>query len=185
MNAINLLTYKKRVGIHTPIYDRDFNATGSNVAELRQQEGVNPDDWKIYNDETELNLPEVDQKYWKTVNRYIVEMSSSEKSAIDTAEVDSAKISKISAIKASANSTILNKYPDWKQRNYTGSGVGLLTKLVEGGTLTAEEIAEREAIEGMSTWIKGIRDQSDIMEIDVNSMTSVSSIQAYNIYFSV
>jgi hypothetical protein len=111
MNAFNIKTYEKKIGQHTPMFDKNFNTTGTNVEKMRQDNGVNPDDWIVYNDESELNLPDCDPLYYKTVNGKVVEMSSSEKTARDTEvaeeQVKHEKVMNIVSLCASASDSQL------------------------------------------------------------------------------
>jgi len=136
-------------------------------------------DWHI-----NPQIPECQDKYLITYNDVLSEMTDADKLIIDNLEIADAKKIKIAEIKQAAQSVILATYPEWKQRNYTGRGMDILAKIVEGGTLTADETADRQQIENMGAWIFSIRSQSDSMEADIESFNNLSTIKAYSIAYN-
>jgi hypothetical protein len=184
MNAISLINYSRRTSIHTPIYDSDFDTTETNVEELRQEEGINPDDWKVYNDESELNLPECDEKYWKTVNRQIVEMTAEEKSTKDSDILDTAKQNKILQIKSLAKSTILSQYPDFKQRNASRRSLNNFKKVDGGESLTAKEQAYQDEADTIDAFIENVIDQCDTMESTVEAFSTIEQVESFTIAYT-
>lgn len=68
------------------------------------------------------------------------------------------------AIKDEAARRILALAPEWRQRNAIARGLELLEKRDAGTPLTADEEAERAAIQSMWDAIKAIRERSDDLE---------------------
>lgn len=68
-------------------------------------------------------------------------------------------------IKAEAGRRILALIPDWKQRNYIARDAEITKIIVSGGSLTAEQQAERTAIEAVWEQAKAIRSASDAIEL--------------------
>jgi hypothetical protein len=70
---INLTTYEIR-RVHTPDY-------------------INNPEWANLNhkDYPKITLPDCDKKYWRTVNGEILEMTETQKTAVDEAEVEAQK----------------------------------------------------------------------------------------------
>lgn len=69
-----------------------------------------------------------------------------------------------SQVKAEAYRRIVTIAPEWKQRNMTAHGVALLSKLQDGGTLTAEEQAAKTANLAIWAQVEAIRARSDEIE---------------------
>ncbi len=67
-------------------------------------------------------------------------------------------------IKTEAYRRIVAIAPEWKQRNMTAAGVAMLSKLIDGGTLTAEELAAKAEYFDIWTQIDAIRSKSNEIE---------------------
>lgn len=67
-------------------------------------------------------------------------------------------------VKAEARRRILARYPDWKQTNMVARGVELLDIWRVNGRWTAEEQAERDALDAAWAWIKSVRSASNDIE---------------------
>lgn len=80
-------------------------------------------------------------------------------------------------VKREAGQRILDAYPDWKQRNMNMRATELQEIRLEGGTLTAEQQAEADALKTAAAWITSVREASNLIEQDLGSMT-ISEMQA-------
>ena len=67
-------------------------------------------------------------------------------------------------IKQEASQRIIEKYPDWKQRNMTTRGVELQELWRQNGTWTSGETSENTALKTSWAWINSVRAASDTLE---------------------
>ncbi len=72
--------------------------------------------------------------------------------------------------KIEAGRRIITLAPEWKQRNATARGVELTDKKASGGTLTADEQAEVDAMKALWVAISAIRAASDDLETTIAGM---------------
>jgi hypothetical protein len=93
--------------------------------------------------------------------------------------IDILKVKKKAEVKDAARIIILSRYPTWKQNNMSGRAI----ELVDKGELTIEEEAEKNNIRSAWEWIKGIRQQSDLKENDIESK-SLEELKEYKIEFN-
>jgi hypothetical protein len=164
MHALNLITYEKRKDIHTPVYDKDAptkiidedeNEIDSNIIELRQKEGINPDEWIVYEIENEkreliykgnvvLTLPNCDPKYWKNDNGNLVEMSTSEKDAINAIDEKAARTREIE--------TLVFSGADKRVYNIKKCASTIIQALIETGFTSDIEVAKDEVKKFLETY---------------------------------
>ena len=69
-------------------------------------------------------------------------------------------------VRAEARRRILAAFPEWKQANMTARATELVSIELREGSLTAGQEAERDAIETAWTWIKSVREASNVLELD-------------------
>lgn len=79
-------------------------------------------------------------------------------------EATEAAAQRIPDIKAAAGAVIVERYPEWKQRNMIARMVELNAK----ATPSAEEEAEMAALQAVWDWVKAVRAESDRLEADSN-----------------
>jgi len=82
---------------------------------------------------------------------------------------------KIQEVKAEAGRRIIQRMPEWKQRNYTALSIELTRKEVNKHILTPEEEATVLFLEGEWEWAKSIRDASDLIEVAIAAMTDAEA----------
>ena len=70
----------------------------------------------------------------------------------------------IANVKAEANSRIVARVPEWKQRNYLAYSLEMTRKEAAGTTLTAQESATMTFIEGEWAYAISVRAASDTIE---------------------
>lgn len=99
------------------------------------------------------------------------EMTTEEESAYNAEQAEQAQreateaaAQRIPGIKAAAGTVIVERYPEWKQRNMIARMVELNTK----STPTVDEEAEIAAIQAVWDWVKSVRAESDRLEADTN-----------------
>lgn len=83
--------------------------------------------------------------------------------------------------KKEAYKKIINILPEWKQRNYTAKSVELTEKKVDGIVLTQEESNILNTIKIKWALIQEIRAASDEIEIQINNVSIIEDIEAYDI----
>lgn len=88
----------------------------------------------------------------------------------DAQTLEEVKFEKIRNIKHIASITILGSFSDVKQRNLLARTTELLLKKINT-TITQPELDELTMIESIWTWIKGIRSDSNAVEILINAAT--------------
>ena len=71
---------------------------------------------------------------------------------------------RVPEIKEAAGVVIVERYPEWKQRNMIARMVELNAK----ATPSAEEEAEMAALQSVWDWVKAVRAESDRLEADSN-----------------
>lgn len=76
-------------------------------------------------------------------------------------------------IKKEASKRIKAIYPEWKQRNMTAAGLVLTEKLASGGTLTAEEQVQSDALKAAWAQIDAIRQTSNQAELDGTALEDI------------
>jgi len=89
---------------------------------------------------------------------------NAEQAAQAQRDADEATANRIPEIKAAAGAVIVERYPEWKQRNMIARMVELNTK----ATPSAEEEAEMAALQSVWDWVKAVRAESDRLEADTN-----------------
>ena len=82
---------------------------------------------------------------------------------------------KIAEVKAEANRRILDRMPDFKQRNYIAFNLEMEKKERKGGTLTTEELAMVTFTEGEWEFAKAIRSASNVIEAEIALLTDVEA----------
>ena len=82
---------------------------------------------------------------------------------------------KRSAVKQEASRRILERMPEWKQRNYIAFNLEMERKERKGGTLTTEEIAMVTFTEGEWEFAKAIRAASNVIEAKIALLTDVEA----------
>ena len=127
----------------------------------------------------------VDPKYWQIVeNDYPIEMNQSNKNIIDSNEFQKIKGDKKREVKTIALTLILAILPEWKQRNYIARASELINKQLLGDTLTIEEQSEKDNIQAKWDEIKIIRSKSDLIENEIDELTTTNDINDYQINFN-
>lgn len=81
------------------------------------------------------------------------------------------KKNKILEIKYIAMQIIYKKYPEWKQIN-------MIRESITEYDIPSEYISAWD-------WIDNIRDQSNIMEAEINEMNDIDSVKNYKIEYNV
>lgn len=81
-------------------------------------------------------------------------------------------------IKLRAEQMILSRLPLWKQINLQTEASELIVDYFEKGQLTPEQIERQAYINGEKAWRDSIREQSNKMEIELDSL-SVEEIKNY------
>lgn len=94
----------------------------------------------------------------KMVNGSLVDMTTDE---INRAR-DEATAASIAAIKTEAARRIIDRYPEWKQRNMIARGVELIN--IGAANWTETEQAEADALDASWAWIKSVRLASNALE---------------------
>ena len=77
--------------------------------------------------------------------------------------------------KAEANKRILDRMPDFKQRNYIAFNLEMEKKERKGGTLTTDELAMVTFTEGEWEFAKAIRSASNVIEAEIALLTDVEA----------
>lgn len=89
---------------------------------------------------------------------------------------------KTTEIKQKAHKIIINRYPDWKQRNMAQRAVELVDIKTERA-LTTDEEAERQKLKDIKAWVDSIRSQSNVMEADLKNLTA-DEIKSYEVSYT-
>lgn len=104
-------------------------------------------------------IPEKMEREW-----HGPELSAAE---IDAAVAEYTSWIAANLIKGEAARRILERCPDWKQRNMTARGVELQDIWRLGGTWTTEETAEFDNLKAVWSWIIEVRTASDELEVSL------------------
>lgn len=80
-----------------------------------------------------------------------------------------AKVALKQRIKDEANRRITAEFPEWKQRNMMAEMLDLFDK--EKGNWNQTDIDRVAELQGIWSWIKDVRAQSDSIESEVNGLT--------------
>lgn len=86
-------------------------------------------------------------------------------------QIDEARATAIARVKADAGHVIMNRYPDWKQRNLTARAVELLANGAASGP-------EWEALSAAWAWISAVRQESDRVEMAILAADTQIDIDA-------
>jgi hypothetical protein len=116
---------------------------------------------------------------YKLVDGVITDRTTTAKNADEKTNLKTALVSQI---KQRAKEIINNRYPEWKQRNFNARAFQLLKKFIQS-SLSAEEITEENNITAAIDWIKNVRDQSNTLENDLDSLT-LTQLRSYTINFT-
>lgn len=92
--------------------------------------------------------------------------------------VTEAQAAAITGYKGEACRRIIDRWPDYKQRNMTARGLELTRKRVAGATLTADETAEEAAIQAAWDWIKQVRTAENIATAAALAATTFEGVAA-------
>lgn len=95
-------------------------------------------------------------------------------------ELPNAKATKVEAIKAHAGAKIVAQYPEWKQRNMIAYGLKL-RDIKDVRAWTAEEQAEKAALDAAWDWVTLVRGQSGAAEALVLAATTVAEVEAVQV----
>jgi len=95
--------------------------------------------------------------------------------------LDDVKASKITEVKAVAQSKVNNIIPQgWRQLNSLARSIEL-EKLARVGTITAAEQTEMDALQAKWDRIKAIRTASDVIESEIDALTTKEAVEGYDI----
>jgi hypothetical protein len=81
----------------------------------------------------------------------------------------------VAAVKQEASKRILDRMPDFKQRNYLAFNIEMEKKERKGEVLTAEELALVAFTEGEWEFAKAIRSASNVIEAEIALLTDVEA----------
>ena len=81
----------------------------------------------------------------------------------------------VEAVKQEASKRILDRMPDFKQRNYIAFNLEMEKKERRGGTLTTEELALVTFTEGEWDFAKAIRSASNVIEAEIALLTDAEA----------
>ena len=90
-------------------------------------------------------------------------------------EIDAFIASKVESIKKEANRRIVERMPEWKQRNYLAYSLEVTRRSVAGNPNTSEEDATIAFIEGEWAFAKAVRSASDALESYILGIDPVSA----------
>ncbi|MCW9045033.1 MAG: hypothetical protein OQK35_01755 [Alphaproteobacteria bacterium] len=107
---------------------------------------------------------------------YVVSRSEVADSNFD---LDAFKAQKILALKTQAGAIILEKFPDWKQRNMNMRVTEFQEIRIEGIALTAEEQAESNVLKLAANWIKLVRETSNSVEVEILALKTADEVSAF------
>jgi hypothetical protein len=94
--------------------------------------------------------------------------------------LDERKREKITQIKSNAGRIINATYPEWKQRNLSVRALELVDKKLQS-TLTTEEQAELEDIKAVWSWVKSVREASNVAEASIDAALDESALDAVTV----
>lgn len=99
---------------------------------------------------------------------------------LDAASLTAAKAAAVKRIKEIANQRILTSLPVWKQNNASMRAIELVKIKAEGGTLSAKEQTEETQLMAAAGWVKSVRAVSNTKEAEIDALTTVEAVQAYD-----
>ena len=100
----------------------------------------------------------------------------------DPREKEIIKNEKITEIKKIAHQIIIDKFPEWKQRNMAHASSDILDAKIFNGELTAEQETQRQELKQAWAWVNSIRSQSDDMEAELEEL-SAEDIKKYEVKY--
>lgn len=81
---------------------------------------------------------------------------------------------RVSAVNAEAQRRIYGAYPDTTQRNLLAYGLSLTQMQAAGQALTAQQLADVQAMQSIWSWISSVRAASNLMTADLDSALAAS-----------